>query len=99
MMLAHQKPGQRLKAWRMVCKLIAITAAVLTWVLAAHAASSEKVLYAFQDIPDGAGPTSSLISDNAGKLYGTTSSGGAYGYGTVFKLSPGVRPLEGDCPV
>ena len=29
---------------------------------------------------------SSLITDAAGNLFGTTSSGGAYGYGTVFEL-------------
>jgi len=27
-----------------------------------------------------------LIADSLGNLYGTTQSGGAYGYGTVFKL-------------
>jgi uncharacterized repeat protein (TIGR03803 family) len=29
-----------------------------------------------------------LVFDAAGNLYGTTQSGGAYGYGTVFELSP-----------
>jgi len=36
-----------------------------------------------------AGPYSSLVMDSAGNLYGTTSGGGAYGHGSVFKLTPG----------
>ena len=35
----------------------------------------------------GGGPWSSLIMDAAGDLYGTTYSGGIYGYGSVFKLT------------
>jgi uncharacterized repeat protein (TIGR03803 family) len=38
--------------------------------------------------PDGAYPAASLIFDAAGNLYGTTSEGGIYGQGTVFKLTP-----------
>ncbi|MGD0192053.1 MAG: choice-of-anchor tandem repeat GloVer-containing protein [Rhizomicrobium sp.] len=30
-----------------------------------------------------------LVRDKAGNFYGTTQGGGAHGYGTVFKLSPG----------
>jgi len=48
---------------------------------------NETVLYAFTGDSDGGGPyAGSLIMDAAGNLYGTTSSGGAYGLGTVFKL-------------
>jgi uncharacterized repeat protein (TIGR03803 family) len=38
--------------------------------------------------PDGAYPSASLIFDGSGNLYGTTSQGGTYGQGTVFKLAP-----------
>ncbi|HXC43655.1 MAG TPA: choice-of-anchor tandem repeat GloVer-containing protein [Candidatus Dormibacteraeota bacterium] len=49
---------------------------------------SYKVLYNFrQNSTDGRNPTASLIFDSAGNLYGTTSAGGAYGYGTAFELS------------
>lgn len=34
-------------------------------------------------------PSSTLVFDNTGNLYGTTRSGGIHGEGTVFKLSPG----------
>lgn len=37
---------------------------------------------------DGASPFSGVVFDSAGNLYGTTNSGGANGYGTVYKLSP-----------
>jgi len=57
----------------------------------AIAASTEKVLYSFcsiNDCTDGSGPDAGLLFDAAGNLYGTTASGGAYGYGTVFQLTP-----------
>lgn len=49
---------------------------------------SEKVLYSFGKGTDGAIPVASVTFDAAGNLYGTTSAGGAYGYGIVFRLKP-----------
>jgi uncharacterized repeat protein (TIGR03803 family) len=49
---------------------------------------TENVLYAFTGSPDGEVPTAPLIFDSSGNLYGTTSKGGVYGSGTVFKLTP-----------
>ncbi|MFZ0417481.1 MAG: choice-of-anchor tandem repeat GloVer-containing protein [Candidatus Sulfotelmatobacter sp.] len=37
---------------------------------------------------DGSFPNGGLVFDQAGNLYGTTSDGGYYGYGSVFELSP-----------
>ena len=37
---------------------------------------------------DGANPWAGVKLDAAGNLYGTTENGGAYNYGTVFKLAP-----------
>jgi uncharacterized repeat protein (TIGR03803 family) len=48
---------------------------------------TETVLYSFTGGSDGSGPLGTLIADASGNLYGTTISGGANGYGTVFKLS------------
>jgi uncharacterized repeat protein (TIGR03803 family) len=51
----------------------------------------EKVLHSFSGAPDGANPTSSLVADAAGNLYGTSTLGGtdsACDCGTVFELSP-----------
>jgi uncharacterized repeat protein (TIGR03803 family) len=37
---------------------------------------------------DGSSPIGGLIFDSSGNLYSTTSDGGTYGFGVVFKLSP-----------
>jgi uncharacterized repeat protein (TIGR03803 family) len=49
---------------------------------------AETVLHAFTGSPDGDGPLAGLVLDpvTGNLLYGTTSAGGASGYGTVFKL-------------
>jgi uncharacterized repeat protein (TIGR03803 family) len=47
----------------------------------------EKILHGFGGVKgDGSLPIGNLIRDAAGNLYGTTQMGGAYGYGTVFKI-------------
>ncbi len=49
----------------------------------------EKTLHDFAGPPtDGCAARGTLIVDAKGILYGTTSGGGKYGYGTIFKLSP-----------
>ena len=55
---------------------------------------TENILYMFTgNGPDGVSPTSSLVFDGAGNLYGTTSQGGnmncaaLYGCGVAFKLT------------
>jgi uncharacterized repeat protein (TIGR03803 family) len=52
---------------------------------------SETVLYNF-GFSDGANPFGKLLRDDDGNLYGTTVSGGDYGAGTVYELSPPDRP-------
>ncbi len=49
-----------------------------------------KVLYNFGNGTDGFWPYNSLITDATGNLYSTTSEGGTYGQGTVFRLAPAV---------
>ncbi|MGD0929662.1 MAG: choice-of-anchor tandem repeat GloVer-containing protein [Candidatus Korobacteraceae bacterium] len=56
--------------------------------LPANGGWTERVLYPFTNGNDGGYLTGSLIFDLAGKLYGLANSGGAYGNGTVFQLSP-----------
>jgi uncharacterized repeat protein (TIGR03803 family) len=50
----------------------------------------ETVLYTFQGSDDGEGPDSNVIFDSSGNVYGTTSGGGTYNWGTVFELTPGA---------
>ncbi len=50
---------------------------------------NETVLYNFTGTPDGEYPLyENLAFDQAGDIYGTTSEGGMYGYGTTFELTP-----------
>jgi uncharacterized repeat protein (TIGR03803 family) len=48
---------------------------------------NSTTLYSFP-YGDGASPFTSLISDGQGNFYGTTSFGGAFDLGAVFKLTP-----------
>jgi len=48
---------------------------------------TEQVAHSFRG-QDGGIPYAGLVSDNSGSLYGTTTSGGAYGNGTVFEITP-----------
>lgn len=50
-------------------------------------AATYKVIHTFNGV-DGSLPKASLIMDAAGNFYGTTYAGGAFGWGTVFKLDP-----------
>ncbi len=66
-----------------------------------------RVIHAFAG-PDGAGPSTGLIVDESGFLYGTTFGGGASSAGTVFRLDPAAgyalttlhdfAPSEGSAP-
>ena len=52
------------------------------------ATGKETVLHSFKGgVSDGEFPEAGLIWDSAGNLYGTTTLGGAAGYGTVFKVT------------
>lgn len=53
----------------------------------------ETVLYSFKGAPDGANPTTALVRDDDGNLYGTTEGGGStgpncggFGCGVIYKL-------------
>ena len=50
-------------------------------------AQTEQRLYTFSGYPDGGSPSSNLVMDAAGNLYGTSMTGGAYEAGEVYELS------------
>jgi uncharacterized repeat protein (TIGR03803 family) len=50
------------------------------------ATGAEKVLYSFKGGTDGGNPYSSVVRSGT-TIFGTTFNGGAFGYGTVFKLT------------
>jgi uncharacterized repeat protein (TIGR03803 family) len=80
----------RLRALSMA---LAFAIVILPALAAAPSAQAQtyKVLYNFTGGSDGGGPDyGSLVQDKAGKLYGTTGSGGS-GYGTVFKVDTSGR--------
>ena len=51
-------------------------------------AQMQSVLYAFQGTPDGKTPTSGVVFDAQGNLYGVTRDLGAHNNGMVYKLAP-----------
>jgi uncharacterized repeat protein (TIGR03803 family) len=51
-----------------------------------------RTLYNFTGGPDGDNPNAGLLADNdSGNFYGTTTGGGALGFGTVFRITPRGR--------
>ena len=80
---------------RLSISIRVIFLATFTTILLSTAAwsANEVVLYNFCQTggyicTDGSSPNGALIFDAVGNLYGTTTSGGANGYGVVFELSP-----------
>ncbi len=77
---------------RRLRRLAAVSAAFGMALLSAaelEAGSKHRVLYSFTGGNDGGGVHAGVVLDDKGNLYGTTSGGGAYGYGTLFALTPG----------
>lgn len=74
---------------------LAIVPFLLTFMVQTTRAQTFTVLHDFTNGKDGGIPFSTLVRDQAGNLYGTTSQGGdisncdpSQGCGTVFKISP-----------
>ncbi|HEV2175829.1 MAG TPA: choice-of-anchor tandem repeat GloVer-containing protein [Terriglobia bacterium] len=78
-------------------------------VFALSPSGTETILYSFTGGLDGKYPEGALLRDAAGNFISTTSSGGAFGHGVVFKLTPGGqettlhsfagRLTDGDTPL
>ena len=53
-----------------------------------------RTLYNFCSLPacsDGEYPSAALVQATSGMLYGTVSSGGSHGSGTIFEITPGGK--------
>ncbi len=76
------------KHLRTASAAMALAVVLVPAVIVAQAAQAPTytVLYAFSAGTDAAQPFAGMVRDKAGNLYGTTASGGAFGYGTVFKV-------------
>jgi uncharacterized repeat protein (TIGR03803 family) len=61
---------------------------------ATGAGYSETILHEFSGGSDGLYPSSGLLIDKSGALYGETNQGGA-GYGMVYKLTPPAAKTQG----
>jgi len=70
--------------------ILVIVAVTLIFGGSVWAQSTYKTLYKFKGGKDGNSPDAGVIFDSAGNVYGTTSFGGAYGNGTIYRLTPNV---------
>lgn len=75
-----------------VCQMFVLSITLASAIATASAAAGQtfRVIHSFSGSADGSTPNSTMIMDQAGNLYGTTSYGGAQpgfaGSGIVFKL-------------
>jgi uncharacterized repeat protein (TIGR03803 family) len=49
---------------------------------------TQSVIHAFTGGDDGSGPGARVTVDRGGEVYGMTPTGGTYGLGTIYKMSP-----------
>lgn len=65
-----------------------IVAALVLLATSSWAASTIQSIYSFKGSTDGEYTDTELVRDSVGNLYGTSVQGGAYGSGTVFRVTP-----------
>ena len=70
----------------LVAQLLRLVATLII-ICTACAAATQQTIYTFPpNGANGSNPMGGLIADSAGNLYGTTKTGGAYNFGTVYEL-------------
>jgi uncharacterized repeat protein (TIGR03803 family) len=84
---------QSTNSWLRILRSLAAFVVMLLFVGRGIAgAPRERVIYSFQGGTDGTNPSTALITDQAGNLFGTTTDGGSGsctgGCGVVFELTP-----------
>jgi uncharacterized repeat protein (TIGR03803 family) len=85
----ESRGGISTRSLRAASGALALVAVLVSGLAVAPSARAQtfKSLYSFTGSPDGAAPYGALIKDKLGNLYGTTTAGGSFGSGTVYKLS------------
>jgi uncharacterized repeat protein (TIGR03803 family) len=68
------------------CKTLILVVVHTLLATAALQSQTLDVLHGFNNSPDGSQPWSGIAKDAGGNLYGTTTHGGDFGFGMVFKL-------------
>jgi uncharacterized repeat protein (TIGR03803 family) len=53
-----------------------------------HNRWSERVVHNFTGVPDGARAYNGMVDDGRGRFFGTTTQGGAGGYGAIYRFTP-----------
>ncbi len=89
--MLERKPESHSVAQRATAALFALVAALLIVGCMSQTAQSQTygVIYNFTGKgSDGATPYGGPVLDGLGNLYGTTYTGGSYGSGSVYRLSP-----------
>jgi uncharacterized repeat protein (TIGR03803 family) len=79
------------QAGRVMAALVCAMLAAGTTPAHAQGTVTETVLHNFESLQQGAQPSTALVRDAAGNLYGTTLLGGADGKGTVYKVDTAGR--------
>lgn len=69
---------------RRACGLISV---LVISAMVGSTAASAQTLTTLSNLTDGEFPWASLVADANGNLFGTTGTGGAYGYGTMFEIA------------
>jgi uncharacterized repeat protein (TIGR03803 family) len=83
--MRHALPAARISLSTFCAFAVALMVGFLASAPSAHG-QTFTVLHSFKGGADGVGPNGGVVRDAAGNLYGTTSYGGSFNFGTVFKL-------------
>jgi uncharacterized repeat protein (TIGR03803 family) len=78
---------KELNVWKAACAVF-VLCAVMGISHSSATAQTFTTLFVF-DATDGGFPSGPLVQGTDGNLYGTTNWGGAYGGGSVFRITPG----------
>jgi uncharacterized repeat protein (TIGR03803 family) len=86
--LSHSNPAVRKTRTAISLAFVATFLTILATGVPVQAQTfTDKIIYSFSGGADGNEPLfSGVVQDEAGNFYGTTYSGGAFKYGTVFKV-------------